>query len=69
MTGKNPIVSLLNGLLDHIPDPYISGQDNDLSKQFTHEVERYQQEAQRFQTIKQHLDEIPDKHMADGNFS
>ena len=65
MTGKNPIVSLLNGLLDHIPDPYISGQDNDLSKQFTHEVERYKLEAQRFQTIKQHLHEIPNEYVAD----
>lgn len=67
MTGKNPIVSLLNGLLDHIPDPYISGQDNDLSKQFTHEVERYKLEAQRFQTIKQQLDEFPKEYVADDN--
>ena len=68
MTSKNPIVSFLDGLLDHIPDPYISGQDNNLSKQFLQEVERYELEAQRFQAIKQHLNEIPDKHMVDDNF-
>ncbi len=67
MTIKNPITSFLDGLLDHIPDPYISGKDNDLSKQFTHEVERYKLEAQRFQTIKQHLHDIPNEHVADDN--
>lgn len=68
MTGNNPIVSFFGGLLDHIPVPSLSGQDNNLSKQFLQEVERYELEAQRFQTIKQHLNEIPDKHMVDDNF-
>lgn len=53
MTGNNPIVSFFDGLLDHIPVPSLSGQDNNLSKQFSQEVERFELEAQRFQAIKQ----------------
>ncbi|WP_027397130.1 hypothetical protein [Anaerovibrio lipolyticus] len=68
MTDNNPIVSFFDGLLDHIPVPSLNGQDNNLSKQFLQEVERYELEAQRFQAIKQHLNEIPDKHMVDDNF-
>ena len=53
MTSNNPIVSFFDGLLDHIPVPSLSGQDNNLSKQFLQEVERFELEAQRFQAIKQ----------------
>ena len=53
MTGNNPIVSFFDGLLDHIPVPSLSGQDNNLSKQFLQEVERFELKAQRFQAIKQ----------------
>ena len=58
MTSKNPIVSFLDGLLDHIPVPSIGGRENSLSKQFLQEVERYELEAQRFQAIKQQRSEI-----------
>lgn len=68
MTSNNPIVSFFDELLDHIPVPSLSGQDNNLSKQFLQEVERYELEAQRFQTIKHHLHEVPNEHMADDNF-
>ena len=68
MTDKNSIVSFFDGLLDHIPVPSIGGQDNSLSKQFFQEVERYELEAQRFQAIKKHRNEIPDNHMVDDNF-
>ncbi len=67
MTNKNPIVSFFDGLLDHIPVPSLSGQDKKLSKQFLQEVERYKLEAQRFQTIKQHRNDIPDNHMINDN--
>ncbi|WP_407398521.1 hypothetical protein [Anaerovibrio sp.] len=68
MTGNNPIVSFFDALLDHIPVPSLSGQDNKLSKQFLQEVERYELEAQRFQAIKQHRNEIPDRSIVDDSF-
>ena len=67
MTSENPMVSIFSGLLDHIPIPSIGGQNDSLSKQFLQEVERYKLEAQRFQTIKQHRNDIPDNHMINDN--
>ena len=71
MTGENPITTFFNALftgnfLDFITDKSLDSTTDDQL-----EIERYQLEVQRFNTIKQHHREIQDRQdkiMSDYNY-